>query len=110
MEIWIFACSCDTAPLLLPLFFLPQCPQTNNTCCPLACVSNLFELIPPPLKKVTFCMEIAEENKKVFLLGDNVCVGEGGGGGGGGGGGFGCTFTFPEQKKNSCVTLVFEQV
>lgn len=96
MEIWIFACSCDTAPLLLPLFFLPQCPQTNNTCCPLACVSNLFELIPPPpLKKVTFCMEIAEENKKVFLLGDNVCVGEGGGGGGG----FGCTFTFPEQKK-----------
>lgn len=43
-------------------------------------------------------MEIAEENKKVFLLGDNVCVGEGGGGGGGGGG-FGCTFTFPEQKK-----------
>lgn len=98
MEIWIFACSCDTAPLLLPLFFLPQCPQTNNTCCPLACVSNLFELIPPPppLKKVTFCMEIAEENKKVFLLGDNVCVGEGGGGGGGG---FGCTFTFPEQKK-----------
>lgn len=84
MEIWIFACSCDTAPLLLPLFFLPQCPQTNNTCCPLACVSNLFELLPPPpLKKVTFCMEIAEENKKVFLLGDNVCVGEGGGGGGG---------------------------
>lgn len=31
-------------------------------------------------------MEIAEENKKVFLLGDNVCVGEGGGGGGGEGG------------------------
>lgn len=84
MEIWIFACSCDTAPLLLPLFFLPQCPQTNNTCCPLACVSNLFELIPPPLSKKSLCMEIAEENKKVFLLGDNVCVGEGGGGGGGG--------------------------
>lgn len=41
-------------------------------------------------------MEIAEENKKVFLLGDSVCVGEGGGGGGGW---VGCTFTFPEQKK-----------
>lgn len=53
-------------------------------------------------------MEIAEENKKVFLLGDNVCVGEGGGGGGGGG--LVVLLLFLNKKKNSCVTLVFEQV
>lgn len=55
-------------------------------------------------------MEIAEENKKVFLLGDNVCVGEGGGGGGGGEGGLVVLLLFLNKKKNSCVTLVFEQV
>lgn len=54
-------------------------------------------------------MEIAEENKKVFLLGDNVCVGEGGGGGGGEGG-LVVLLLFLNKKKNSCVTLVFEQV
>lgn len=53
-------------------------------------------------------MEIAEENKKVFLLGDNVCVGEGGGGGGEGG--LVVLLLFLNKKKNSCVTLVFEQV